>query len=95
MIRSAHADAVEIVHSRSTALYNFNLSSWEKLGIQGGLFITRNRAAPFYSTVVLNKDTQEFRVDFRQGDCVVPEGDHHAAVRDRPGPGHSGAVDPR
>ena len=44
-----------------TAVYNFNLttSGWEKRGIEGGLFITRNKTTPIYSAVVLNKANPE------------------------------------
>ena len=62
ILQRYYSNVVEIkddtVH---TAVYNFNLmtSGWEKLGIEGGLFITRNKTAPLYSAVVLNKTNPE------------------------------------
>ena len=58
LLKRINETVLEIVHdSTQTAVYNFNIETggWEKAGIEGALFLTRNSVAPYYSVFVLNK----------------------------------------
>lgn len=58
LLQRMNETVFEIIHDATqSAVYNFNLktSGWEKAGIEGALFVTRNSVAPYYSVFVLNK----------------------------------------
>lgn len=49
---------VEIISDAShTAIYKFDAATtkWERLGVEGAVFITRNYQSPLFSLMVLNK----------------------------------------
>ena len=57
-LQKVDPNVLEIVAEAShTALYRFDaaLTKWERHGVEGAVFITRNCLAPFYSIIVLNK----------------------------------------
>ena len=62
LLQRVNSGVFEIVHDATqTAVYNFNqaISGWEKMGIEGSVFVTRNSVAPYYSVIVLNKLTPQ------------------------------------
>lgn len=69
LLKRVNEAVFEIVHDATqAAVYNFNLKTngWEKAGIEGALFLTRNSVAPLYSVFVLNKlapDNFELHLD--------------------------------
>jgi hypothetical protein len=57
-LQKVDPNVLEIVAEAShTALYRFDAAStkWERHGVEGAVFITRNCLPPFYSIIVLNK----------------------------------------
>lgn len=58
VLQSVDENVLEIIEDYShVAVYEFETSvgKWERLDVEGSLFITRSANAPFYSVIVLNK----------------------------------------
>jgi len=58
VLKSVDENVTEILEDYShVAVYQFDSSQrkWERLDVEGSLFITRSLSDPFYSLIVLNK----------------------------------------
>lgn len=58
VLKSVDENVTEILEDYShVAVYEFDIAQrkWERLDVEGSLFITRSLCDPFYSLIVLNK----------------------------------------
>jgi hypothetical protein len=58
VLQTVDENVIEIIKDHShVALYQFDdsRSKWDRLDVEGSVFITRSRQHPLYSMIVLNK----------------------------------------
>jgi Dcp1-like decapping family len=58
VLKKIDSNVSEIISEASdTAIYKFDAAQkkWDRYGVQGAVFITQNKQAPFHSLIVLNK----------------------------------------
>lgn len=71
VLKSIDENVVEVLADYShVAVYQFDpsLRTWERLDVEGSLFITRSACDPLYSVIVLNKKGDTI---VQQKDCFV------------------------
>ena len=72
VLKSIDENVIEIIEDSShVALYQFDAQNtkWERLDVEGSLFITRSSQEPFYSLIVLNK---KGTVQLFEAFCIIP-----------------------
>jgi hypothetical protein len=74
VLQSVDDSVNEIIEDYShVAVYEFETLSrtWERLDVEGSLFVTRSLTEPFYSLIVLNKKGTMFREIRQPADRVM------------------------